>query len=73
MPKGAEPSQALGLVDPDGPISLPLNLNMVPEFPIQVVEQDERYVVLTDEFGVTKKMLRRTSSGAVGTRQQPAR
>lgn len=58
MPKGVAPGQALGLVDPDGPISLPLNLNMVPEFPIRIIEQDERYVVLTDEFGVTKRMLR---------------
>lgn len=58
MPGNADLNEVLGLTDPEGALSPPLNLNMVPEFPIQVVERDERYVVLRDEFGVTKRMLR---------------
>ena len=58
MPCGASESEALGLVDPDGGIDLPLNLNMVPGFPVRVLEKDERHVLLVDEFGVTKRMMR---------------
>jgi len=58
MPCGASVSESLGLLDPDSGISLPLNLNMLPEFPIRVLEKDERHVLLVDEFGVTKRMMR---------------
>ncbi|MGQ9682418.1 MAG: uroporphyrinogen decarboxylase family protein [Anaerolineae bacterium] len=51
-------NRALGLVGDDA-IGLPLNLNMVPTFPIQVLEMDDAYVTVIDEFGVTKKALRR--------------
>jgi hypothetical protein len=37
---------------------LPLNLNMCPLFPIQILEENSEYVTLIDEYGVTKKMLR---------------
>ena len=55
---GRDVGPALGLKDPEGPIVLPLNLNMVPAFPIRILEKSERYVFLVDEFGVTKKMVR---------------
>lgn len=58
MPDDVAPGEALGLIDPDGSMELPLNLNMVPAFPIRILEKSERYVFLVDEFGVTKKMLR---------------
>ena len=51
------PNEALGLVADDG-IGLPLNLNMHPMFPIEVLNEGERYVTLVDEYGVTKRMLR---------------
>lgn len=50
-------SVALGL-DADNVMGLPVNLNMVPTFPIEVLEKGEDYVTLVDEYGVTKKMIR---------------
>lgn len=50
-------NEVLGLAN-DDTLRLPLNLNMLPEFPIRVLSQDDRYVTLVDEFGVTKKALR---------------
>ena len=38
---------------------LPLNLNMLPEFPVRVTAMDRDFVTLVDEFGVTKRMLRK--------------
>ena len=58
MPDGVTASETLGLVDPDGPLELPLNLNMEPEIPVQILDKGDRYVVLIDEFGVKKRMLR---------------
>lgn len=49
--------EALGLVG-DDILPLPLDLNMVPRYPIQVVAEDDRYITLVDEFGVTKKIFR---------------
>ena len=54
----ADPNTALGLTS-DDTLALPLDLNMLPQFPIRVLEQDAKYVTLVDEFGVTKKMLRK--------------
>jgi hypothetical protein len=48
---------ALGL-ESDDVIGLPLNLSMAPLFPIRVLQTDESYVVLVDEFGVTKRLMR---------------
>ena len=55
---GLNVSEALGLLDPEGEMALPLDLNMVPQFPVQVLRKDKDHVLLTDEFGVTKRMLR---------------
>ncbi len=52
------PSIVLGLDGSDEATHLPLSLSMVPRFPIRVLEEDETYVILVDEYGVTKKMLR---------------
>jgi hypothetical protein len=54
---GRDPHEVLGLVG-DDVLPLPLDLTMVPRFPIRVLEKDERHVTLVDEFGVTKKLLR---------------
>ena len=55
---GRDVSAALDLVDPEGPLTLPLDLNMVPRFPIAILQMGPDYVHLVDEFGVTKKMHR---------------
>lgn len=52
-----DPHEVLGLVN-DDVLPFPLDLTMVPRFPIQVLVKDERHVTLVDEFGVTKKLLR---------------
>jgi hypothetical protein len=57
LPEGSDLNEVLGLASDDVQ-SLPLDLNMVPRFPIQVLERNTHYVVLTDEFGVMKRMLR---------------
>ena len=49
---------ALGLSDPEGALSIPVELGMVPAFPIDVLSKNEEHVVLVDELGVTKRMLR---------------
>lgn len=54
---GKDPDVALGLVG-DDILELPLDLNMLPTFPISVLEMDDRYIALIDEYGITKKMLR---------------
>ncbi len=46
----------LGLVNPDQ-LALPLNLNMVPAFPIRVLDREDDHVTVVDEYGVTKKLL----------------
>ena len=51
------PNAALGLTG-DDTMGLPLNLNMVPQFPIRVLAKTPNYVTLVDENGITKKMLR---------------
>lgn len=51
------PSQALGL-EADEAVGLPLNLNMVPLFPLQILEKASDFVRLVDEFGVTLRMRR---------------
>ena len=53
----ADPNEVLGLVS-DDVLSLPLNLNMVPPFTVQVLDLGANYVTLVDEYGVTKRMLR---------------
>lgn len=57
MPKGANPNAVLGLGEDDR-LGLPLNLNMLPPFPVEVLAQDDHYVTLRDENGITKRMLR---------------
>jgi len=52
---GQNVHEVLGLIG-DDVLPLPLDLTMVPKFPIQVLSQDDRYVTLIDEFGVTKKL-----------------
>jgi hypothetical protein len=51
-------SEAVGLIDPEAELLLPLDFNMCPRFKIKILEKEKEYVLLTDEFGVTKKMLR---------------
>ena len=63
---GKDPHEVLGLVSDDG-LPLPLDLNMVPRFPIQVLSQDEQYVILVDEYGVTKKLLRQDFDATRGS------
>ncbi len=55
---GRDPHDALGLIG-DDVLPLPLDLTMLPRFPIRVLKEDERYVTLVDEFGVTKKIFRK--------------
>jgi hypothetical protein len=62
---GKDPHEALGLVADDA-LPLPLDLTMVPRFSIHVLEKDERYVTLVDEFGVTKKLLRQDYDATQG-------
>jgi len=50
-----DPNDALGFIGEDT-MGLPLDLNFVPPFPIEILKIDERYVTLKDEFGVTKRM-----------------
>ena len=57
LPKDADHNALLGIRGDDTGY-LPLNLNMVPTFPIRVLKMDADYVTLVDEFGVTKKTLR---------------
>ena len=52
-----DPGEAIGLVGDEG-VTVPLNLNMYPLFDTEIISQDERYVTLVDEFGVTKRVLR---------------
>ena len=58
LPEGLDPNVALELSG-DDTLRLPLNLNMVPPFPVEVLACDDDYVTLIDEFGVTKRALRR--------------
>ncbi len=60
LPEGENPNTVLGLTDPHDAwqVGLPLNLNMVPTFPIEIREMTAEAVVLVDEFGVTKRLLR---------------
>jgi len=51
------PSRALGL-EADEVVGLPLNLNMCPLFPLQILEKEPDFVRLVDEFGVTLRMRR---------------
>lgn len=52
-----DPNTTLDLIR-DERASLPQNLNMFPLFEIEVISKNDDYVVLNDEFGVTKRMLR---------------
>jgi len=56
---GQDHNVVLGLTGGDDMLALPLNLAMNPQFEIRILERDDRFVTLVDEFGVTKKMLRR--------------
>ncbi|MHB1456763.1 MAG: uroporphyrinogen decarboxylase family protein [Armatimonadota bacterium] len=58
LPPGADVNRELGLVSDDY-VGLNLNLNMVPVFPIRILDEGAEYVTLVDEFGVTKRMIRR--------------
>ena len=53
-----DPNEVLGLVGPDYTMGLPLELGMVPLFPVRVLAKDDDYVTLVDEYGVTKRMMR---------------
>ncbi len=57
MPRDVNPNVVLGLGENDR-LGLPLNLNMVPPFPVEVLAEDGRYVTVRDENGITKRMLR---------------
>jgi len=57
MPEGVHPASYLEILSDRG-CGLPLNLNMVPPFPIRILQMGDDYVTLVDEFGVTKKVLR---------------
>ena len=57
LPEGQEPNQVLGLIS-DDTAGLPLNLNMVPQFPLEVLSEGPEYVTLRDEYGITKRMRR---------------
>ena len=57
LPPDADPNVVLDLAA-DEAMGLPLNLNMVPTFPIRVLTEGDDYVTLVDEYGVTKKVLR---------------
>lgn len=57
LPQGVDANQHMGLISDDY-VGLPLDLNMVPKFPIQILEEGPEYVTLVDEFSVTKKIIR---------------
>jgi hypothetical protein len=54
---GQNPHEVLGLLNNDV-LPLPLDLNMVPRYPVRLLRADEHYVIVVDEFGVTKRLLR---------------
>ena len=60
-PADQDHNAVLGLISPrqEQGISLPLNLNMAPTFPLTLLELDDEYATLIDEYGVTKRCLRR--------------
>ena len=66
---GRNVSEAIGLADPDGPITLPLDLFMVPRFPVKILKKGPEYVLLTDELGVTKRMHRSDFDRSGGVKQ----
>ena len=43
---------------PDDYMGLPLNLNMVPAFDVRILDRNDEYVTLVDEYGITKRTLR---------------
>lgn len=51
-----DPNEVLGLVS-DDTAPLLLDLNMHPLFEIKVIDKNNQYVTLIDEYGVTKKMM----------------
>lgn len=57
LPPNQDHNQVLGLVRA-GMMGLPLDLGYLPRFPLKIHHQDESYVTLTDELGITKRMLR---------------
>ncbi len=57
LPADANPNVYLGL-EHDDRMGLPLNLNMIPTFEIQVLARDEDTVTVQDEYGVTRRMLK---------------
>ena len=57
LPAGQDVNVVLGLASQDYG-GLPLNLNMLPTFPIRKLSEDAEYVTLIDEYGVTKRCLR---------------
>jgi len=57
LPPDRNCNEVLGLWGNDGE-GLPLDLNMVPKFEVRLIEKDAEYVVLVDEYGITKKILR---------------
>ena len=56
---GRNVSAPLGLMEPEGPVGLPLDLAMLPRFDVSVLKKDDEYVLFVDEFGVTRRLLRR--------------
>ena len=56
LPENTDHNALLGIWSNDT-THLPLNLSMVPAFPVRVLKKDADYVTLVDEFGVTKKSL----------------
>ena len=54
---GQDPNEAIGFAT-DQTAWLPVNLNMAPSYPVEVLELDAEYATVRDEYGVTRKMLR---------------
>jgi hypothetical protein len=69
LEEGVDPNEALGLISDDN-TSLPLNLNMYPLFDLEIVEKDEKYVTVIDEFKVTKRLFREDFDRSQGNMRQ---
>lgn len=57
LPLNVDPNTEAGLGDSWFAV-LPLNSGMCPEFDVKIISEDENYVILVDELGVRKKMMK---------------
>ncbi|MBT3296067.1 MAG: hypothetical protein HN919_14525 [Verrucomicrobia bacterium] len=69
LEEGVDPNEALGLISDDN-TSLPLNLNMYPLFELEILEKDEQYVTVIDEFKVTKRVFKEDFDRTEGNMRQ---